>query len=319
VTSNPALLEVERCSITVGTADAAATVVDDVSLHVDAGEAVAIVGESGSGKSLLARSVLGLLPPTARQSGGTVRWRGVALTPDARAGILGWEVGFVPQDAGRALDPTQRIGDFVAEGLRRRSHVGRTDARAQAVALLDAVGIPNAPQRAREYPHRLSIGTRQRVLIAAALAQSPALLVADEPTSALDATIAAGVVDLLRAQRHERACALLLVTHDLGTVAALADRVLVMYAGRIVEATDVDTFFRAPAHPYSQALVAAIPGGREAPRSIPGLPPEIGHRPSGCAFHPRCPLASVECQQVPPPLLPIDAPHRVACINASPQ
>ncbi|MFZ4584807.1 MAG: ABC transporter ATP-binding protein [Acidimicrobiia bacterium] len=311
------LLEVERLSVEIPVGTERATVVDDVSFAMQPGETVAIVGESGGGKSLLTRAILNLLPPPARESGGAIRWRGVELLPEARSGVLGWEIGYVPQDPGRALDPTQRVGDFITAGLQHRSHVPKADARQRAVELLEAVGIPDPGSRAREYPHRLSIGTRQRVLIAAALAQSPALVIADEPTSALDATIAADVLALLRTQCQQRRCALLVVTHDLGTVAALADRVLVMYAGRVVEEADVVTFFRSPAHPYSKALLAAVPGGPETPRAILGVPPAVGARPTGCAFNPRCELADAGCQSVPPPLLSIGTDHRVACVKVT--
>lgn len=316
MTEGAPLFEVERLTVEAGPARAPVVLVDDVSLRVAAGEALAIVGESGGGKSLAVRAALGLLPPTVREAAGRVRWRGIELAADARPSTLGWEIGYVPQDPGSALDPTQRVGAFVAEGLRFRSQVPKREARQRAVALLDAVGVAEPEARARDFPHRLSVGTRQRVLLAAALAQSPALLVADEPTSAVDATIAVELTQLLARGRAERDRALLVVTHDLGTVAALADRVAVFYAGRIVEAAPVEEFFRAPAHPYSQALLAAVPAPGQPPRSLPGVPPDPARLPVGCAFHPRCPLADPTCTEVPPPLVPIASGHRVACIKA---
>jgi len=289
---------------------------DDVSFAMAAGETVAIVGESGSGKTLLGRLVADVAPTTVRVVTGDVHWRGQArsaLSARARRNHRGADIAYIPQDIGTALDPSRRIGASVVEGLRRVDRMRRGDASARALELLRTAGFDTPEQFVRAYPHQVSLGQRQRALIATALAREPRLVVADEPTSALDAPVAAEVIETLRRIRNERDSALLLITHDLGAVAALADRVLVLYAGRIVETAPVSTFFRAPAHPYTRALLAARPEPGARPSALPGTAADIRALPSGCAFHPRCPNAVDSCTRNVPLPRELERGHVIAC------
>jgi oligopeptide transport system ATP-binding protein len=242
----------------LGVAFGDTTVLSGVSFHLDAGETLALLGESGAGKSVTAQAVMGILDPPARVLSGAVCFRGrdlLTLPERERRRIRGWEIAMVFQDALSALNPVFTVGYQIGEALRIREGLSRRDALARAVELMDVVGIPAARSRRNDYPHQFSGGMRQRVCIAMALALDPAVLIADEPTSALDVTVQAQILDLFGELRRERDMALLLITHDLGVVAQVADRVAVLHAGRIVEQAGVHTLFRAPAHPYTASLL----------------------------------------------------------------
>ena len=283
-------------------------VVDGVSFDVARGEVVALVGESGSGKTVTALSVLGLVPPPGARVGGEVVFEGReigALSGEELRHLRGGGVGFVFQEPESALDPVRTIGSELVAVLRRHRGLGRVEARREAVAWLARVALPDPEARLRDLPHRMSGGMRQRALIALALAGGPRLLVADEPTTALDVTIQAQVLELLRRLRDELGLAVLLVTHDLGVVAEVADRALVMYAGEIVEEAPAARLLAAPAHPYTQALLASRPEagagpGRERLPAIGGAVPVPGAWPAGCRFAPRCPWAFDRCRRERP-------------------
>ncbi|ADB50599.1 ABC transporter ATP-binding protein [Conexibacter woesei] len=278
-----------------------------VSLTLAAGEVLALVGESGAGKSVTAMALLGLnRSPNARFT-GSATYRGLELlsaSENQLRTIRGAEIAFVFQDPMTSLNPVQRVGDQVAEQIRAHDRaIGRAAARARAVELMERVGIPRAQVRARAYPHELSGGMRQRVMIALALSCSPSILIADEPTTALDVTVQAQILDEIRRLRAEADTAVILVTHDLGVVADVADRVAIMYAGRIVEQGTLDEIFYDPQHPYTWGLLGSIPrvdrdAGARLP-SIAGLPPSLLDPPRGCAFSARCPHARSACDTLP--------------------
>ena len=292
---NDPLLDIRGLSVDIAQGTQALRVVNDVSFTVRRGEAVGLVGESGSGKSMTAFAVMNLFPsPHARVAAGQVRLNGqdlAALPVDALRRVRGAQVGMVFQDPTSYLDPLMPVGRQIAEPL--RAH-GRTDGMAARVLeLLDLMELPQAAAVARKYPHELSGGMRQRILIAAALAMKPALLIADEPTTALDVTVQAGILSLLTRLRKELQLGILLITHDLAVVAETCQRVNVMYAGQIIEADAVMPLFEAPRHPYTQGLLASIlsPASRaHSLFSIPGGVPIAGQWPKGCRFHPRCPI-----------------------------
>ncbi len=270
--------------------------VDGVSLELAENEVLGIVGESGSGKSVTALAVMGLLPRTARAS-GTVKFRGHSVLDMKEAeacALRGAQIAMVFQDALAALNPLHRVGHQVAEAIRvHHPEVSRRDALARAAGLFTQVGIPNPNDRVRQYPHEFSGGMRQRALIAMAIANDPEVLIADEPTTALDVTTQAQVLEVLKAVRQRTRSAMILITHDLGVVSGVADRVMVMYAGKVVETGTVAQVLEQPEHPYTLGLLASRPrieqGGRL--ERVPGQPPSLVDVPSGCAFHPRCPFA----------------------------
>ncbi|MDX2193587.1 MAG: ABC transporter ATP-binding protein [Gemmatimonadales bacterium] len=313
-----ALLGVEALSVAVPARDGEARAVEDVSFTIAPGEFVALVGESGGGKSLTALALLGLLPPPARIAAGHVRLEGrdlVTLESAALRAVRGRRVAMTFQEPLASLTPVLPVGAQVREVLEAHRLARGAEARARAVALLDEVGIPDPAQRYDAFPHQLSGGLRQRVLLALALAAEPALLVADEPTTALDVTVQAQVLALLQRLRRDRGLGVLFVTHDLGLVAEQADRVLVMYAGRIVEAGPTAALFARPAHPYTRALLAAVPrldGPPAPPVPIPGAVPAPGAWPPGCRFAPRCQAAHDACA-ASPPLRPAADGHAAAC------
>jgi oligopeptide/dipeptide ABC transporter ATP-binding protein len=287
-----------------------------VSFDVRAGEVVAIVGESGSGKTVTALSVLGLL--RSRVVRGEVSLRGEDLLAMSRRrlrAVRGKDVAMVFQDPMTALNPVHRVGRQIAEAIRLHTDVPAREAHARAVALLDLVGVARPDVRARQYPHEFSGGMRQRAMIAMAIANDPALLIADEPTTALDVTIQAQVLDLLRTAQRETGAATVLITHDLGVVAEMAERVLVMYAGRIVERADVHALFAQPRHPYTVGLLNSLPrlDGAESLTPIPGSPPNLLARTPGCPFAPRCPLRRDVCDTERPPLIEIGDGRASAC------
>ncbi len=296
------------------------TVLGGVSYHLDAGETLAVLGESGSGKSVAAQAVLGVLDsPPAYVTGGQVLYQGRDLlraNASERRRVRGQEIAMVFQDALSALNPVFSVGYQIAEPLRVRAGLSRTDAMRRAVELLDLVRIPGARQRVREYPHQFSGGMRQRVMIAMALALHPKILIADEPTTALDVTVQAQIMDLLAELRRDLNMAMILITHDLGVVADVADRIAVMYAGRVVEQADVYRLYRAPGHPYTRGLLESVPrisarGGALA--TITGAPPSPGQLPAGCAFHPRCRYTQDICRTTAPPDVPLGDDRHAAC------
>jgi peptide/nickel transport system ATP-binding protein len=294
--------------------------VDGVSLQLRRGETLGLVGESGSGKSMTARSIIRLVPPPGRITRGRVAFEGrdlAALDAKALLAVRGARIGFVFQEPMAALNPVFTIGDQIAESLVVHGLATRKAALARAVSLLDAVRIPDAARRVRDYPHQFSGGMRQRALIAAAIACDPSLLIADEPTTALDVTIQAEILDLLRDMRDRLGLALLLITHDLGVVAHLADRVAVMYAGRLVEEGPARRVLTRPCHPYTRALLASLPGATPGHRlaAIPGAVPDLAALPRGCAFGPRCPDHVDACDLGPPAPVTVAAGHAGRCVR----
>ncbi|MEP6759263.1 MAG: ABC transporter ATP-binding protein [Actinomycetota bacterium] len=312
-----AILEIDRVDVRFQVGNTDVSAVSDVSLQISEGEIFGLVGESGCGKTTLALALIGLLPGTAEVQ-GAIRFQGrdlVGLPDDQMRGLRGDRISMVFQDPMTSLDPCFAVGDQVAETIRAHRPVDRRTARDRALQLLHDVGIPEAGRRYGDPPHHLSGGMRQRVVIATAVANEPALLLADEPTTALDVTIQSQVLDLLRELRRTHHTTILLITHDLGVVAQLCDRVGVMYAGQLVEVAPVEEIFRAPRHPYTQALLAALPTAaqkRGALRVIEGRVPDLSDPPPGCRFAPRCPHRMTECDRVPP--IAAEAPdHLVAC------
>ncbi len=292
--------------------------VSDVSFHLSAGETLGLVGESGSGKSVTALCLLRLLEVPGVIRAGRVLFQNtdiLSLDEQALERVRGAGIGFVFQEPSTALNPVFTVGDHVAEVLVAHGRNAWPEARAKAVQLLEAVRIPDAARRARDYPHQLSGGMRQRVMIAIALACEPPLLIADEPTTALDVTIQAEILDLLRELRDRYRLALLLITHDLGVIAETADRVAVMYGGRIVEEATVATLFEGPSHPYTRGLLASMPGptpdGRL--RAIPGTVPSLASLPPGCAFEPRCSERLAICARDVPARTDLAAGHWTTC------
>jgi peptide/nickel transport system ATP-binding protein len=321
----PALLEVRDLRTQFVMPQGPVTVVDRVSFDLAAGETLAVVGESGCGKSVTALSLLRILPePQGRVVGGSVRLDGrdlLGLSEDDMRGVRGDAIAMIFQEPMTSLNPVRTIGDQIIEALRAHRALSRRDAREQSVELLTRVRIPDARKRLDEYPHRLSGGMRQRVMIAMALACRPKLLIADEPTTALDVTIQAQILSLLRHLQEELGMAIMLITHNLGVVASMASRVVVMYAGRIVEEAPVDDLFAWPLHPYTEGLLGATPRldiGVAPHRlaDIPGIVPPLDALPPGCAFAPRCPRVMDVCRTERPPLLPTGAGRRAACFAA---
>lgn len=310
-----ALLQVEHLRVAFPMDAATTYPVRDVSFSVFPGKTIGIVGESGCGKTLTGLSVLQLVPKPGRIAGGTIRFRrrlgeepvdlaAIAPTSELTRSIRGADIAMIFQEPMSALNPVYTIGDQIGEAIRAHRAVSRKEARDQSVALLKRVGIPAPLQRADDYPHQLSGGMRQRAMIAMALSCNPMLLIADEPTTALDVTIQAQILDLLRDLQAESGMAIVLITHDLGVIADLADDILVMYAGRQVESGSPDQIFYHPAHPYTRGLLASAPrfGTRSTQRltSIPGTVPSFANLPTGCAFRPRCADADDRCVSDPP-------------------
>jgi peptide/nickel transport system ATP-binding protein len=293
--------------------------VDHVNLELRRGETLGLVGESGSGKSMTAMSILRLVQPPGVTRGGPIAFNGrsdlLKLSEREMRKIRGAEIALIFQEPMTALNPVFPIGDQIAEAILVHHQASRAAARDRAVELLEAVKIPDALKRSHDYPHQLSGGMRQRVLIAMALACQPLMLIADEPTTALDVTIQAEILDLLREMKEKFELALLLITHDLGVVAGHVDRVAVMYAGRIVEEGPVRQVFSKPAHPYTRGLLASIPGRTPGKRlaSIEGTVPNLAALPPGCSFEPRCPFRFEKCPTAPPPPFPVEPAHAARC------
>jgi len=299
---------------------ATANTVDGISFSVARGETLCIVGESGCGKSVSALALMGLLPmPPAEITGGKAMFDGqdlFQLQGQARADLRGDRMAMIFQEPMTSLNPAYRIGDQIAEGVLRHRQVTKAEARRRALEMLNRVKIPAAAQRLDDYPHQLSGGMRQRVMIAMALANDPDLLIADEPTTALDVTIQAQILDLMRSLQAETGTALIMITHDLGVVAEVADQVAVMYGGRIVEQGPVEALFNDPQHPYTIGLMSSIPSlGERQGRltTIGGMVPTIETMPPGCRFAPRCPFADAKCASQPPALQTVTARHATAC------
>jgi oligopeptide/dipeptide ABC transporter ATP-binding protein len=321
-----ALLDVDHLAVEFATDDGVVRAVDGITFSVQPGETLAIVGESGCGKTVTALSIMGLISKPGRVCGGTVRFgdRDLrALPEDDYRRLRGNEIAMIFQDPLSSLNPAFRVGDQIAEAIRVHHPQAKSEARARAVELLALVGIAQAGVRTREYPHQFSGGMRQRAMIAMAIANHPQLLIADEPTTALDVTIQAQVLEVLRAAQAESNAAMILITHDLGVVACVANRVLVMYAGRIVEQGSVDEIFYSPRHPYTIALLGSVPrldgGDREALPTISGLPPSLIGLPDACALAPRCPFVIDRCRSERPELESIGdatSDHRSACFRA---
>jgi oligopeptide transport system ATP-binding protein len=317
------LLEVDDLHVEFRTRDGVAHVLNGIDYHVDAGETLAVLGESGSGKSVTANTIMGILAsPPGQVTGGAVRYRGEDLltaTEERRRELRGEHIAMIFQDALSALNPVFTVGFQIGEQLRTRRGMSRRDAEKRTVELLDLVGIPGAKRRVRDHPHQFSGGMRQRVMIAMALALDPDVLIADEPTTALDVTVQAQIMDLLAEIQAERHMGLILITHDLGVVAEVADRIAVMYAGRIVENADVHELYANPCHPYTRSLLESIPRidtkGTDL-KAISGLPPNLTRIPSGCPFHPRCPMAADPCSDVVPPLETLPGGRSSACLFA---
>jgi oligopeptide transport system ATP-binding protein len=324
--ARPPLLEVRDLHVEFRTRAGIVRPIDGLSLSLEPGETLAILGESGSGKSVTAQAIMGLLPqPAGRVVGGEIRFEGRDLTkrPAAEVRALrGTEMAMVFQDPLSSLNPVFRVGAQIGEALRRRRGASRKAARAAAVDLMTQVGIPDAARRADDYPHQFSGGMRQRVMIAMALALEPRLLIADEPTTALDVTVQAQIMDLLAKLQREHNMAMILITHDLGVVADVADRTLIMYAGRCAETGRIREVYDRPAHPYTEGLMASIPelaGSRSRLTPIPGAPPSLLALPEGCPFRPRCRYAVAACGQGRPPLRSPEGwspDHLAACIRS---
>ncbi len=313
------LLEVEKLRVRFETADGPVHAVNGLSFSLEKGETLGIVGESGSGKSQTALAIMGLLADNARLR-GSIRFRGQELTRlkrNAMNRIRGDRIAMIFQDPQSSLNAHLTIERQMTEVLEHHRGMPRRAARKRAVEMLEAVQIPDAARRIRRYPHEFSGGMRQRVMIAMALLCRPDLLIADEPTTALDVTVQAQILRLLRDLQREFGMAILLITHDLGVVAALSDRVQVMYAGRLCESAPADVLFQRPLHPYSRGLLASMPRLDGPPgeplRTIPGTPPTLFGQPSGCPFAPRCPERLPRCEETPPAPLEKDEGHRVAC------
>jgi len=314
------LLEVSDLEVTFRSPDGLVQAVRGVSFSVSAGEVLGIVGESGSGKSVSLLAVMGLLPAGAKVS-GSIRYRGtelVGMPEPQRRRLRGNDIAMIFQDPMTALNPVLSVGFQIAEAIEvHEPGIRREAAMVKAAEMLDLVGIPNASERARQFPHEFSGGMLQRTMIAMAIANNPDVLIADEPTTALDVTIQAQILELLERVQDTTGSAILLVTHDLGVIAGMADRVTVMYAGRVAETGEVLDVFGHPRHPYTLGLLESLPRLDEDARSrlvpIGGNPPSLLHPPPACPFHPRCRFAELICSQETPLLRPIQGGHQSAC------
>ena len=314
------LLAVEDLQVEFRTREGVAKAINGVSFDLHEGETLAILGESGSGKSVTAQAVMGILDsPPGFITGGEVRYCGenlLTMKDEQRRLVRGPEISMVFQDALSSLNPVFPVGWQIGEMFRKHRGMNRSDAQEQAIRLMERVQIPGARQRVKAYPHQFSGGMRQRIMIAMAIALDPAVLIADEPTTALDVTVQAQIMDLLKELQEERRMGLILITHDLGVVADVADKIAVMYAGRIVEHADVYDLYGRPAHPYSKGLLESIPrldqkGSQLA--AIGGLPPNLMRIPAGCSFNPRCRYAQDVCRVDPPALREVGHHRRSAC------
>ena len=315
------LLEVEALEVEFRTRDGVAKAINGVSFDLAEGETIAILGESGSGKSVTAQAIMGIIDsPPGFVTGGQVRFRGtdlLALKEKDRRQYRGQRIAMIFQDALSALNPVYKVGYQIGEMFTAHRGMSKKDARRQAIELMDRVRIPAAKDRVDDYPHQFSGGMRQRIMIAMAIALDPDIIIADEPTTALDVTVQAQIMELLAELQRENNMGLMLITHDLGVVAEVADKIAVMYAGRIVEQSPVRQIYAAPSHPYTRGLIDSIPridSKGEVLYAIKGLPPNLTRIPPGCAFNPRCSRAQDICRVDPePPLVQIDPLRTSAC------
>ena len=318
-----ALLEIDQLQVHFRTPDGINRAVDGINFHVEAGETLAIVGESGCGKSVTAMSMLRLIPEPPGKIAGQIRFNGKNLlecTDREMRAIRGNDISMIFQEPMTSLNPVLTVGRQIGETVRLHQGLSKQAATEKAVEMLKLVGIPEPERRVHEYPHQLSGGMRQRVMIAIALACNPKLLIADEPTTALDVTIQAQILDLMRDLKHRVGAAIVLITHDLGVVAEVAERVVVMYAGRVVEQAEVGPLFRNPRHPYTQGLLGSVPKLGSSLTSeetrlseIPGLVPSLKKKIPGCVFASRCPHATELCQTTAPALEEKAQGHVAAC------
>ena len=316
MSSSQPILSLRDLRVEIPTPRGVVKAVDGVTLDVPRGGSLGLVGESGCGKSMTLRAVMGLLPGAAHIAGGEVVFDGEALSPRSLDDLRGTSIGMVFQEPMTALNPVMRVGDQIAEGPRVRLGKSASEARARALELIRLVGIPDPERRYRAYPHELSGGLRQRIVIAIALACEPKLLLCDEPTTALDVTIQDQILHLLARLRGETGVSMVLVTHDLAVVAQTCERVAVMYAARIVETGTVAEVFGAPRHPYTRALLRSVPDFDERRahlESIVGMPPDLVRPPTGCRFHPRCEIAHADCAEVDPSLVELGERRATAC------
>jgi oligopeptide/dipeptide ABC transporter ATP-binding protein len=317
------LLSIRDLRVTFRTRAESVRAVDGVSFDVYPGETLGVVGESGSGKSVTMLSLLRLIPPSSRVvTSGQVLFGGKDLLQASKREIRrirGRRIALIPQDPMTCLDPVLKVGRQVREAVEAHEKMNWAESDRRGVALLETVGIPEPKRRYAQFPHEYSGGMRQRVMIAMGMANAPSLLIADEPTTALDVTIQAQIMDVLRAAQRETGASMVLITHDLGLIAEMADRVVVMYAGQVVESADVRTIFSGPRHPYTLGLIGSLPqttGNEKWLRPIPGSPPDLANVPSGCPFHPRCFLSRGReiCGTFRPELRPVgNGEHRSAC------
>jgi len=318
--SEGALLEVEDLRVEFRTRHGVVRANEGVSYRVGPGETLAILGESGSGKSVSAQAVMGIIDsPPGFITGGRISYRGqdlLKLSESKRRAIRGQQVSMIFQDALTSLNPVFTVGDQIGEMFRVHRGMSKSDSRKRAIELMERVRIPSAAERIGDYPHQFSGGMRQRVMIAMALSLDPDVLIADEPTTALDVTVQAQIMQLLSDLQRDNGMGLILITHDLGVVADVSDRIAVMYAGRIVETGLVNDIYAKPAHPYTEALIASIPRidqkGQQL-QAIAGAPPNLLSPPPACKFHPRCPYVRKICKQQEPPLYEVSAERRSAC------
>jgi peptide/nickel transport system ATP-binding protein len=318
-----ALLDVAGLSTCFRTDQGEVAVVDNVSFALSAGRTLGLVGESGCGKSVTSLSIMGLLPaPAGRVANGAIRFDGIdlrTLPAEALRTLRGNRLAMIFQEPMTSLNPAFTIGDQIGEVLTTHQHLSPAAARSRTIELLRRVHIPAPETRVDDYPHQLSGGMRQRAMIAMAIACGPKLLIADEPTTALDVTVQAQILDLLRELRRDNDMAMVLITHDLGVIAEMADEVAVMYAGRIVESAPVSALFEDTQHPYTIGLLGSLPRldqRKEALDAVEGSVPDALHMPAGCRFHPRCPFVLPRCRQDSPPLTEVRPGHRVACWRA---
>ncbi len=317
----PPLLRVDDLHVQFSTRDGIVRAVNGMTFDLNEGETIAILGESGSGKSVTAQAIMGILDPeVASIPSGSITFRGeelVGLPERKHRKLRGTDIAMIFQDALSALNPVICVGDQVAEMFRVHAGASRKSAKQQAIEVMGHVGIPAAAQRYGDYPHQFSGGMRQRIMIAMMIALKPAVLIADEPTTALDVTVQAQIMELLKELQRETGTGLILITHDLGVVASVAERIVVMYSGRVMEQGDVDAMYARPANPYTIGLLDSIPRldariGRLP--AIPGLPPNLLNTPSGCPFHVRCTRAEDTCRVDPvPPLVEVGPAHKSAC------
>lgn len=305
------ILEVEQLRTRFRTDSGVVSVVDGVDFSIRAGETLGVVGESGCGKSVTSLSIMRLLPPNG-STGGTIRFNGkdvLALSEKEMQAVRGNEIAMIFQEPMTSLNPLHTVGKQIEEAVMLHMKVAKAQAKERAIAMLKAVGMPRAEEIYGEFPHQLSGGMRQRVMIAMAMSCDPKLIIADEPTTALDVTIQAQILDLMRDLKEKTGTSIMLITHDLGVVAEMCDRVIVMYAGQVVEETDVDTLFDSPKHPYTIGLMNSIPEldeEREYLETIPGAVPLPHQMPAGCRFAPRCSQVMPICHEKPPELLQLD-------------